>query len=330
LPNGPCVLPGFDKDVLNIYKVNNVFEGAGSKLDINAQLFDVYEIIDFGQTAWGLTSADFNNDGNIDFAVSSATSPFTRSTISIFYNNGNLEFIQDDVFTFSYSYIESLDSGDYDNDGDIDLIYGYSIPVYYQGMWVKVYGVISMLFNDGENHFGNNTMIAKRGSGIPYDPEERCNPKVTSADYDNDGDIDLLIGDNSGKVEFYLNNGTGNFTSAGVIYDWGLCSWGLTSADYDNDGDIDFLVAVALNSNWGFVYLKRNQILESNGTTFFEVGPGEIVTDIYNLPGTVSLTSLDYEKNGKIDFIAGNFFDVFLYLNKQERFMILLRFVEFL
>jgi len=174
-----------------------------------------------------------------------------------------------------------------------------------------------MLFNDGENHFGNSTMIAKRGSGIPYDPEERCNPKVTSADYDMDGDIDLLVGDNSGKVEFYLNNGTGNFTSSGVINDWGLCSWGLTSADYDNDGDIDFLVAAALNSNWGYVYLKRNQMIESNATTIFEPGPGEIVTDIYNLPGTESLTSLDYEKNGEMDFIAGNFFELFLYLNKQ-------------
>jgi len=323
LPNisGNIQNSGFMKDVfyetIGTSSIKNNYYEPGLIVDMNAQLFDVYEIIDFGQTAWGLTPADFNNDGNIDFAVSSATSPFTRSTISIFYNNGDLEFTQDDVVTFSYSYIESLDSGDYDNDGDIDLIFGYSICVYYQGLWVKVYGVISMLFNNGENHFGNNTMIAKRGSGIPYDPEERCNPKVTSADYDLDGDIDLLVGDNSGKVEFYLNNGTGNFTSEGVIYDWGLCSWGLTSGDYDNDGDIDFLVAVALNSNWGYVYLKRNQMMESNGTTVFELGPGEILTDIYGLPGTESLTSLDYEKNGEIDFIAGNFFDVFLYLNKQ-------------
>jgi hypothetical protein len=295
----------------------NVCDELESIGDMNAQLFDVYDIIDFGQTAYGLTSADFNGDGPIDFAVSSATCPFTHSTISIFYNNGDLEFTKDDVFTFSYSYIESLDSGDYDNDGNIDLIFSYSPYIYYQGMYVKVYGVVSMLFNDGENHFGNSTMIAKRGSGIPYDPEERCNPKVTSADYDMDGDIDLLVGDNSGKVEFYLNNGTGNFTSSGVINDWGLCSWGLTSADYDNDGDIDFLVAAALNSNWGYVYLKRNQMIESNATTIFESGPGEIVTDIYNLPGTESLTSLDYEKNGEMDFIAGNFFELFLYLNKQ-------------
>lgn len=213
-------------EINGIIEKKNVCDELKSIVDINAQLFDVYEIMDFGQTAYGLTSADFNGDGNIDFAVASATCPFTHSTISIFYNNGDLEFIQEDVFTFSYSYIESLDSGDYDNDGDIDLIFSYSPYIYYQGMYVKVYGVVSMLFNDDENHFGNGPVIAKRGSGIPYDPEERCNPKVTSADYDGDGDIDLLVGDNSGKVEFYLNNGTRNFTSARVINDWGLSKLG--------------------------------------------------------------------------------------------------------
>jgi hypothetical protein len=289
------------------------------RLNLNAQLFDVYEIIDFGQCAQGLTAADFDGDGDMDFAVSSATSPFTRSAISLFYNNGDLNFTQDDVYIFSDSYIETLDSGDYDNDGDIDLIFSYSISVYYQGSWVKVYGVITMLFNDGENHFGNRTMIAQRGSGIPYDPEGRINPKVTSADYDNDGDIDLLVGDNSGKIEFYLNNGTGNFTSAGIIHDWGRCSWGLTSADYDNDGDVDFLVAAALNSTHevGHIYLKRNQLIESNSSACFEPGPGEIITNINNYVGTISLTSLDYDRNGETDFITGRFWDVFLYINKQ-------------
>lgn len=292
----------------------NVRDELKSIVDMNAQLFDVYEIIDFGQTAYGLTAADFNKDGNMDFAVAYADSPFTHSTISIFYNNGNLEFTQEDVFTFSYSYIESLVSGDFDGDDYIDLIFTYSE---FNSEWVYIYGVISILYNDGNNNFGNRTKIVGQGSGIPYDPEGRFAPHITTADYDNDAGLDFLVGDNSGKVELYLNNGLGNFTSAGIINDWGLCSWGVTSADYDNDRDIDFLVAVALNSNWGYVYLKRNQLIESNATIIFELGSGEIVTDIYNVPGTESLTSLDYEKNGEMDFIAGNFFELFLYLNKQ-------------
>jgi hypothetical protein len=316
LSNCPYDLPKLDRGIRGINKTYNDCEGSKIPVDMNAQLFSTYEIIDFGgQAAWGLTSADFNNDGNIDFAVAYADRPFTHSTISIFYNNGNLEFTQEDVFTFSYSFIDSLVSGDFDGDGDIDLLFTYSE---FNSQLIYIYGVISILFNDGYNNFGNRTMIVRQGSGIPYDPEGRFAPHITSSDFDSDGDLDFLVGDNSGKVELYLNNGSGNFTSAGVIYDWGLCSWGVTSADYDNDGDMDFLVAAALNStpDWGYVYLKRNQFLESNGTTIFEPGSGEILTDIYNVPGTESLVSLDYEENGKMDFVAGNFFELFLYLNK--------------
>jgi len=269
--------------------------------------FDLHEIANFFSCAWGLTSADFNNDDNIDFVVSYAMGQFYYP-ISIFYNNGNLGFTKDDVYTFSYSTISDLDSGDYDSDGDIDLMFTYSEHVWYGGLPVKVNGTVNLLFNDGENNFGNCTMVAWHGPGTPYDPENRINPQLSSADYDMDGDIDFLVGDNSGKIEFYLNNGTGNFTSAGIIYDWGHVSWGVTSADYDNDGDIDFLVASENDEgDDGYVYLKRNRMIESNFTTCFDPGPGEIIVD--QLPGlqefVESLTSIDYNNDGNMDFIAG-------------------------
>jgi len=51
-------------------------------------MFDVNDIIDLGQSAWGLSTDDFNDDGFLDFAASWSTSPWTQSTISIFYNDG--------------------------------------------------------------------------------------------------------------------------------------------------------------------------------------------------------------------------------------------------
>ena len=91
---------------------------------------------------------------------------------------------------------------------------------------------------------------------------DRFNPELTSADYDADGDIDFLVGDNSGKVEHFINDGYGNFVSNGVIHWYGHLSWGLTSGDFDGDGDIDFLVAA--NNKYGTlegnVWLKRNQL----------------------------------------------------------------------
>ena len=280
---------------------------------LESRFYSISEIVnksDTGQTAWGLTTADFNNDGNIDFAVSHANSPFTRSKISIFYNNGDGTFTRDDVYTFSYTYIKSLAAGDFDNDGDIDLMFTYSE---HKG-WIYVYGVICILYNDGNNNFGNKTMIVRQGSGVPYDPENRINPHITTADFDRDGDFDFLVGDNSGNVELYRNDGSGNFTSAGVIHDFGTLSWGLATGDFDGDGYVDFLVAASVSESesLGYVYLKKN-----NGSPdCFDPGAGEIITEIRNPHGTVSLTVCDYNNDGELDFVAGNADRPDLYINK--------------
>jgi len=304
--NGGDILPSISK----VLKVDSEPKSDAPNY-VDNPMFDVYDIHEFEQTAWGATSADFNDDGAVDFAVSSATAPFTQSTISIFYNDGNLEFTQDDVFTFSYSYIMDLDSGDYDLDGDIDLMFTYSES---KGSG-KTNGTVNLLLNDGENNFEDYIMVAKHVGN------KRYNPQLTSADFDMDGDLDFLVGDNSGQVEFYLNDGNGNFTSNGIIHDWGIVSWGVTSADYDNDGDIDFLVAADLyqGAYKGSIYLIRNQMIESNYSIVFEPGPGEIIEDdlLEWQEFTASLTSLDYNNDGDMDFIAGIGACPYLYMNKQ-------------
>jgi len=95
------------------YKVNNLF------------FFLEYEIEDVGQAARGGATVDFNNDSRIDFAVSFADEPFNQSIISIFYNNIK-KFVRRDIFQFNYTYINDINTGDFDNDGDIDIIYTYN------------------------------------------------------------------------------------------------------------------------------------------------------------------------------------------------------------
>lgn len=175
--------------------------------------FNLYEIAELGQAAWGLSAADFNHDGKMDFVAAYADVPFTHSTISIFYNNGNLSFTKDDVFTLDINYINDVVAGDFNNDGNIDILFTYDEWIWYQGLPINVNGTANILFNDGTNHFGNLTMVVHRGNGVP-DIFGRINPKIAAADYDMDGDLDFLLGDNSGQVEFFLNNGNANFTSA--------------------------------------------------------------------------------------------------------------------
>ncbi len=270
--------------------------------------FDMSEIVELGQAAWGVTTADFNNDGHMDFAVASATSPFSHSTISIFYNDGTAGFTKQDVFTFT-EYIDSLSSGDYNNDGAIDLLFGYSESI--DGYAVN--GSVNILFNDGNNNFGDVILIIKQGSGR-REPFGRINPKICSGDYDLDGDIDFLLGDNSGKIELFYNDGSGKFTSAGIIHDWGRLSWGITSADFDGDGDVDFLVSTEGNRMpySSYIYLKLNRKMPNDLTPVFNKGRGELIAYTNVLGG--SLAPLDYDNDGDMDFIVGEGQSLYLYI----------------
>lgn len=277
-------------------------------LDLENPFLDINELIDFGQTAWGATSADFNDDGYVDFAVSSATAPITHSTITIFYNDENLEFTQEDVYIHG-GYIKDLDSGDFDRDGDIDLMFTYSET---QGSQYTN-GVIRILYNNGENQFSfeNSTRIARH--------IDRKHPQLASADFDLDDDLDFICGENPGNVELYLNDGSGNYSSAGIIDDWGMASWGVAAADFDEDGDNDFVVA-AETAQGGAIYLKHNQWIESNFTIMFESGLGEKISVLGWQKISACLISADYNNDGAMDFFAGAGAEIYLFINRQGTF----------
>jgi hypothetical protein len=267
-------------------------------------VFNITDIIDFGQTAYGLATADFNKDGYVDFAVSAATAPWTRSTISIFYNDRNGSFTKTDVYTIleSLRYIQDLDAADYDNDGDIDLLYTHSEAVNY----LKINGTGKILLNNGANSFRSERIVFWHGPGDPDNREEnRINPQVASADYDGDGDVDFAVGDNSGKIELYLNDGTGNFTSAGVLYDYYRVSWGLSSGDYDNDGDIDLLVSAEYADFEGCVYFHQNQLMETNNTTCFTHDMGEPLLYVRDIVGVAALQLFDFDQDDDLDILVG-------------------------
>ena len=221
--------------------------------------FNVYRLARFGQTAWGVTTADFNHDGLMDFAVSWATCPLNYSRITIFYNQGNLMFREVNVYTLKDNYIEDIEAADFDGDNDVDILLTRNICL---GGWI-IAGEYSLLRNNGNDIFTeqeiNPVLRLLRSFGF-----HRVNPHITAGDYDMDGDIDFLESDNTGKVELFLNNGIGKFTRTGVIYDFGSLSWGLASGDFDDDGDLDFIVASApaIGRGIGCIYLKHNILIE--------------------------------------------------------------------
>ena len=85
-----------------------------------------------------------------------------------------------------------------------------------------------------------------------------------------------------------MNDGSGNFSSVGIIHDYGDdnggdigLAWGVTSADFDGDADIDLLVAARVTDFFGHICFIQNMMIESNHSTIFEkTGPGKIIADI--------------------------------------------------
>ena len=275
--------------------------------------FEVKDIIEFEETAWGLSTADFNKDGLLDFAVSWATS---YSTISIFYNDGDGGFTQDDVYTPLYHSISDLNAGDYDNDGDIDLLFTYSETDIHH---VKTNGTVNLLLNDGSNNFGDCVQITRL---LPTEGGElRINPQVSSADFDNDSDIDFLAGDNSGLVEFYRNNGSGAFTGAGIYDFGGYFSWGLSSADFDGDGDIDFIVTQAESLDSGLVLLVPNDGTEKcfNQSDSVQVAILPPRPSFYTNPiaGYGCLCAMDYNGDERMDFLYSGGDSLILYIQNE-------------
>ncbi|MBS3778127.1 MAG: VCBS repeat-containing protein [Candidatus Thermoplasmatota archaeon] len=255
--------------------------------------FDKSSIVKFGQTAWGIGVADFNDDGWMDFAVSHATSPWNYSTITMFYNNGDLTFTQEDIYHQEVTYIKDLAAGDFTGNGHIDLIYTRNGADIRGGWHINVIGRYYLLENNGDDTFGSEKLIAERGRNLSFYLGigfymrvqrhirsfllglERINPQLAVADFNGDGSLDFVVGDNNGMIELFLNDGQGDFVSEGVIHRYGQYSWGLTAGDFNEDGYPDLLVGALEryeDESSEYVWLKYNQLGLSDTITPSDTG----------------------------------------------------------
>lgn len=181
---------------------------------------------------------DFNNDGLLDIFN---TGWLLTENVRLMINNGDGTFTdKTEVAT-----LKGITGGlhcvqtDYNNDGWMDIF----IP---RGAWWNDFGKLpnSLLKNNGDGTFTDVT----RSSGIwSLYPTQ----SVAWADFNNDGWLDVFIGNESRRetekypCELFLNNGDGTFKDvakqAGV--DNVMLCKGTSAGDYDNDGDQDLILS---------------------------------------------------------------------------------------
>ncbi|MCZ6508242.1 MAG: CRTAC1 family protein, partial [Acidobacteria bacterium] len=239
----------------------------------------------------GAVMDDFDGDGLLDIF----TTTYEPCSHAILYRNqGDGSFVDRSIEAGLQGQLGGFNAQqtDYDNDGDLDLFIT-------RGAWQHDFGRQrnSLLRNEGDGRFTDVTHAA--GLAEPAFPTQAS----AWADYDNDGDLDLYIGNEASArsgpfpSQLFRNEGDGRFVdvaaAAGVTNN--RMAKGVSWGDYDNDGDPDLYV-----SNIGVNRLYRN---EGNGR-FVDVATELGVAE----PTGRSFATWfwDYDNDGWLDlYVAG-------------------------
>lgn len=187
----------------------------------------------------GSIMEDLNLDGLLDIVVSDWS---LTSEISIHLNLGNGQFRQ---LTSEESGLKGITGGlnlihaDYNNDGLPDILV-------LRGAWRNTEGRIpnSLLLNRGQGRFQDVTIESGLYSAKPTQT-------ATWFDYNNDGWLDLFIGNESSDrrsrhpCELFRNNRDGTFTECArsMKLDYTGYIKAVVSADYNNDGWMDLYLS---------------------------------------------------------------------------------------
>ncbi|MFZ6028371.1 MAG: FG-GAP-like repeat-containing protein [Chloroflexota bacterium] len=245
--------------------------------------------------AWG----DYDRDGDLDLAVgngqdgSGAFNLVYRNTGSTLSGNAYIEDINPSNTT-------AVAWGDINGDGTLDLIeanYETSQP--------------NRIFWNIWNPFAHSYQFTQTlGFGLSSDRST----SLAVGDFDQDYDLDILIG-NDGQVDrVYVNNGTGNFTTLNLPAPSGVCATNKTRsvawADFDGDGDLDIaqaldgcvrvLQANASGGAWSFAqaWTDSGSSLLANSISWGDFdGDGDPDLAV-GLTGQFGLKSRIYRNNG--------------------------------
>ena len=259
--------------------------------------------------------ADLDGDNDLDLVLGGLDGDPTM----VFANNGDGTFT--DVTSGSgldrmrAEHNMSPAFGDYDRDGDLDLMLGH---------WGLVWGLAGVpgdtehLWRNDSDNTGIRFTSVSETSGIAPSIVVNRDPLVTSRTFDNtftptfarindDALPDILVVADFNSTLVFINNGDGTFSNV-TDYDVIIDGNGMGSAvgDFDGDGDLDWFVS-SIRAVGEDVpsHLSRvgNRLYRNDDGTFADITADAGVTD-----GGWGWGScfLDFENDGDLDIYHTN------------------------
>jgi len=259
----------------------------------------------------GVATGDFNNDGCVDLYVTGLR------TSQLFRNNcdGTFTDVTKQSGTGSPGWSVSASFVDFDRDGWLDLFVGHYVN-YSVDANIRCFGLAgipdycpphvytpqrSTLFhNNRDGTFTDVTVAA--GLATDFGPTLG----VTTADFNNDGWIDIYQANDGQPNQLWINQHDGTFRNTALLAGAALgadgqakSSMGLDAGDFDNDGDED-LVITELVGQGADLYVN-------NGSALFEERSAQTGVRQASLPFTgFGAAWLDVDNDGWLDLLMVN------------------------
>jgi PKD repeat protein len=239
-----------------------------------------------------LIAADLDDDGDLDLVSGAET---TASSVRSWQNpwqgpgsNGPFSGAWSvTALDSSDASVNALAAADFDNDYDIDIIYGQD----YAGSPDELQIIPNTLVGRQMTPFSENGMtLGSRADDVRA---------VLEADLDGDGDLDVVAASRDNAIVIWENDGTpfqGTWPSHMVANNAGSDVFALVAGDLDNDGDID-LVSGQYSSPYILAW-------ENSGNPFGGAWTSVNLTpDPADSVQALALTDLD--NDGDLDLVSG-------------------------
>ena len=290
-----CIFGGAGFDCLLGNDGADTLVGGGGSDGFAVPFFNPFQGIDAGYASKP-AFADLDGDGDLDMVLAGTANDFASSTLTTYRNDAGAfsHWVGgpfDGITTPPFAVIAL---GDFDGDGDADLVLGANS------------GGLRVLRNNGDGT--HNDITGTDDSPLPANPDlepigGQSFQNITLEDFDNDGDPDLVIANNS--LWIYQNQG-GDFlrftvpASYQTAFNSNMPSNAVTFLDIDNDGDKDLIG----EKDDGTIRVWRN-----DGSTHVELIGTDNPFNAINLGSGSRLrpVAADVDGDGRDDLVIGRY-----------------------